>query len=120
MKPTECTEFSRKNILLDYIISHAINDQRPYLEVSVLGYPVTGLLDTGANRTIVGGSDYNLFLRMVLKLVPEVVNCTVANGESCASIGYIKTPIMLKNKLKWIDLLVVPELSHTLIFGIDF
>lgn len=72
MKPTECTEFSRKNILIDYIISHAINDQRPYLEVSVLGYPVTGLLDTGANRTIVGGSGYNLFLRLGLKLVVKL------------------------------------------------
>lgn len=110
----------KNKIILDFIISHAPEDKRPYLEVSILGKTITGLLDTGASRTIVGNTGYEILSRLGLKLTPHVIDCTVANGEKCPSIGYVKTPIYLKDRMKWIDILVVPGLSHELILGIDF
>lgn len=116
---TNVSDFPAK-ILLDFIISHAQGDQRPYLEVSVVGSPIKGLLDSGATRTITGLPGYQLFQRLGLKLVSTETRCTVANGQSCSSIGFMQVPFCLMGKTRVIDVLVIPELSHTLILGVDF
>ncbi|KAJ8979268.1 hypothetical protein NQ317_003819 [Molorchus minor] len=38
----------------------------------------------------------------------------------CECIGVLRTPVKLQDVEKIIDILVVPDLSHTLILGIDF
>lgn len=85
-----------------------------------MGYPLTGLLDSGASRTLVGATGYDILKRVGLTLKPLEMQCTVANGQTCVSIGYVSTPICLMNKIRIIDILVVPELPHQLILGIDF
>ena len=108
---TDANDFKNK-ILLDYIISHAQGDHRPYLQVSILGFSMLGLLDSGATRTLVGLPGYEILLSLGLKLIKQSNFCTVANGQQCKCIGYIQTPITLMNKTHIIDILVLPELSH--------
>lgn len=79
-----------------------------------------GLLDSGASRTLVGLPGYEILLSLGLKLVKQQNSCTVANGQTCNSIGYIQTPITLMDKTHIIDVIVLPELSHRIILGIDF
>ena len=111
----------RNTVVLDYIISHANGDQRPYSKVNVLGFPMLGLLDSGASNTLVGSPGLKILLSLGLKLNRDSsVSCTVANGETCLSSGIISTPFCLMGKIKVIDVIVVPELSHTLILGHDF
>lgn len=117
--PTNNFNFVNKN-LLDFIISHAHGDERPYLEISILGYTMLGLLDSGASRTIVGQPGFKILQSLGLKLVNQQTACTVANGQTCSSIGYFQTPVSLLDKTRMIDILVLPELSHKLILGIDF
>lgn len=105
---------------LDFIFLHAQGDERPYLEVSILGLKMLGLLDSGASRTIVGQSGYVILQNLGLQLVRKHSNCTVANGQVCASIGFISAPITLMNKTHFVEVLVLPELSHQLILGVDF
>lgn len=107
-------------VLLDYVISRVSGDQRPYLEVTVLNYPILGLLDSGASRTLVGPRGYEILLQLGLKLVPHHVECTVASGDKCFSLGYITVPFCLENKIKLIDVLVLPDIPHSLILGVDF
>lgn len=116
---TNDVDFPNK-IILDYIISHAQGDQRPYLKIEILGCSILALLDSGASRTLVGLPGYELLLSLGLKLQKESVTCTVANGQHCSSIGFIQTPITLKSKTKILDIIVLPELSHQIILGIDF
>ena len=116
---TNATDF-RNRILLDYIISHAQGDKRPYLQVDIMGYSMLGLLDSGASRTIVGLPGYEILLSLGLKLVKQSSSCTVANGQVCNSIGYISAPITLVDKTRIIDIIVLPGLSHKIILGIDF
>ncbi|KAJ8909328.1 hypothetical protein NQ315_003464 [Exocentrus adspersus] len=79
-------------ILLDYIISHKEGDQRPYLEISILGYTILGLLDSGATSTVAGQPGYEILRDLGLHLdKSKQVNCSVAN-----------------------------ELPHKLILGTDF
>lgn len=71
-------------------------------------------------RTLVGRPGYQRFWALGLKLIPSSTSCTVANGQSCSVIGYIQAPIKLKDKTRPVDVLVVPDLSHFCILGIDF
>lgn len=71
----------------DYIISYTREDGRPYLEISILGFTMLGLLDSGVSRTIVGSSDYEVFKNLGLKLVNQTSHCTAANGESYSTFG---------------------------------
>ncbi|KAJ8932542.1 hypothetical protein NQ314_014592, partial [Rhamnusium bicolor] len=103
-----------------YVIAQVTGDQRPYLEVSVLGFPMMGLLDSGASRTLVGATGYEILRQIGLSLQPMVTQCKVANGQTCASISYVSTPVTLGDKARIIDILVIPELSHKLILGVDF
>lgn len=43
----------------------------------------------------------------------------MANGKKCESIGSLSVPISVQDKVVLIDVLVVPELPHFLILGVD-
>lgn len=55
---------SQQHALLNFVLAHAQNDERPYLEVSILGKPILGLLDSGASRTIAGQSGCELLQQL--------------------------------------------------------
>lgn len=118
---TEVSKRSHYRFLLDFILAQAEHDNRPYLDVTVLGYPFRGLLDSGSAATIVSTRGMEILLRLGLKLDrSRTTRCTVANGQSCESVGTIATPMCLMNRVKIINIRVVPELTSTLILGTDF
>lgn len=47
-------------------------------------------------------------------------SCTVANGQTVNSIGIIQVSMRVRDRVKMIDVVVVPELPHVLILGSDF
>lgn len=107
--------------MLDYVLDHAIGDERPYLKIEVLGKPLLGLLDSGASRTILGGKGFAAIKDLDLPLnKSRITSCTVANGGICQSIGVIELPVSLRGQLYLVETLVVPELTHVLILGTDF
>lgn len=110
--------FSPK-ILLDYVLAHAKNDERPYLQVEIYGKSFLGLLDSGASRTILGAAGWKS-LGSLCELVPTASYCTVANGQTCQVIGSVLLPLRLRGRTVLIDVLIVPSLPHQLILGIDF
>lgn len=50
----------------------------------------------------------------------ETSSCTVANGEQCSVVGEIQVPFQLRDRIRVLDVLVIPSLSHTFVFGTDF
>lgn len=109
----------KHKILLDYVLSHADGDQRPYLRVSILNRCILALLDSGATRTVVGLSGFKILLNLGLTLNKrETDACTVANGQTCKSIGYISTRLI--DKIVVLEILVIPDLPRELILGMDF
>lgn len=107
--------------ILDFILDHAQNDERPYLKVSVLGKPLLGLLDSGATSTILGSGGWNTLEGLGIRLdSSKTVKCTVANGQSVQSIGECEIPFRVRDRIRLIKVLVVPELLHTLILGANF
>lgn len=53
---------------------------------------MSGLLDSGASRTIVGNFGWAK-LRSVCKVKPSVLKCQVANGELCEVLGSVDSLI---------------------------
>ncbi|KAK9751650.1 RNase H-like domain found in reverse transcriptase [Popillia japonica] len=104
-----------------YRCGEANGDERPYLTVYVCGKPIVGLLDSGASRTIAGSAaGLAIFKSLGLRLRPNFSSCRVADGRACNSPGTILAPIKLQDREKLIDILVVPDVSSTLILGTDF
>lgn len=102
-------------------MDHAVGDERPYLKVDVLGKCLLGLLDSGASRTILGGKGLAIVESLGLPLDDKkITSCTVANGDTCKSIGVIVLPISLRDHFYLVEAIVVPELPHVLILGTDF
>lgn len=107
--------------VLHYILDHARGDQRPYLEVNILGQTFLGLLDSGSSRTILGSKGWSALVNIGIKLKRgDIESCTVANGQTCRVLGSCDLPIRLRDRIRVIDVLVVPELPHVLILGWDF
>lgn len=79
-----------------------------------------GLLDSGANRTIMGKAGWDKLKRLTMLETCDSGKCTVANGGTCSVIGQVSLPMRLREKIKIIKVLVVPELPQSLILGIDF
>jgi hypothetical protein len=107
--------------VIDYIISHAGNDERPYLEIDVLGRKLMGLLDSGATHTVLGSSGWRMIQELGFSLSPGTArNISVANGNVVKCIGVVEVPVQVEDKFHLVQMLVVPDLAHILILGIDF
>lgn len=50
----------------------------------------------------------------------KVSQCMVAKGNICSSVGSYSVHMQLKDKIKVMEILIVPDLQHKLIHGIDF
>lgn len=71
--------------VINYILEHAKSDQRPYLTVDIFGYELQGLLDSGANHTVMGSPGQTFIDGFGVKLEPDDTICTVANGQTVRS-----------------------------------
>lgn len=105
---------------LEFILANAHGDERPYLTVDILGKTFTGLLDSGASRTIFGQEGWNFLKRLGLPISRQTTFCTVANGDRVKVLGEVSVPIKVRDREKVITSLVVPNVSTPLILGSDF
>lgn len=112
---------AKHRAIIDFILAHAENDERPYLEVEILGQRLLGLLDSGATHTVIGGPGWRRLQTLGLPInKQDMVTCSVANGGKCKSLGSVLVPFQLKDRFRMISVLVVPDFPHTLILGQDF
>lgn len=109
-----------QNAVLNFILASAQNDERPYLQVSILGKLVLCLLDSGASRTIAGQAGCEFLMNLGFRVRPIAMHCTVANGNHCQVTGVVSVPIQLREQIKILDILLVPSVVTTFILGTDF
>ncbi|XP_063827955.1 uncharacterized protein LOC135077361 [Ostrinia nubilalis] len=96
-------------------------DARPYLNVEIGGVPCSGLLDSGAEVSIVGGSAVNYFSHLGELYKSDSTDAVVtANGSTSPTVGYMFLPVVVNDVLKVIKFYVVPGVSSSLLFGINF
>lgn len=108
-------------IKLDYILQSGKNDARPYLDIKIFGQEFRALLDSGASHTVLGQDGLNA-LGNISKIIKPTKNRWVetADAQKHAIMGRITVPITLEGRTRNLSVLVVPNLKHSLILGIDF
>lgn len=109
------------NPVLNYILDSVIGYERPYLRISFYGRYILGLLDSGASRTIMNGKCWSLLQSLGVTLnSTKRVTCTVANGQVCSSIDSCTIPMMVKEKVVVMEVLIILELPQIMLLGADF
>jgi len=95
-------------------------DVRSYAQIELFGETVSGLLDSGASISCIGGKLAKKLLESKIKL--KKLNCQIstADGSSHGVTGLLATEITFRNKTKNISFYVLPELSQELYLGVDF
>lgn len=102
------------------IIINVEQDNRPYAEINVLGHKITGLLDSGAQVTIIGGNFENILdLRNISHtLVNQIVKTADGTQHTVNKVYHL--PVSHDGVTNIINALYVPSMPNTLILGIDF
>ncbi|KAK4872390.1 hypothetical protein RN001_014419, partial [Aquatica leii] len=103
--PEDPSISKRNKAILDYVLTQAVGNERPYLTIEVLCFKVCGLLDSGATHTIHGTPGLELMQQLGLN---KTTGVTLANGKTCGSVGTMLVPVQL-----------LGNTSHSLILGID-
>lgn len=123
LEPSISTANLKIRCQLDFVLQHAEGDKRAYLEVEILGRRTVGLLDTGATHTMMGRSGWKFLQELGISLESAVASecdVQVANGITCECLGMVTVPMKLVNRVRLVNVLVVPTLSHHLYLGADF
>lgn len=96
------------------------NDDRPFVKVEILGIPRVGLLDSGANRTVLGSGANFLIKACKLTIQPVNIDITTASGQNLEVVGCVELPITFGSVTKIVSALVIPSVKRGLILGSDF
>lgn len=80
-------------------------------------------MDSGCSKTIIGEIGWNLLSSLGLSLHNSKLSsksCLLANGETCQILGTVTLLITVQDRTISLEVLVIPEIRHSLILGIDF
>lgn len=119
-QPFTDVEYERTSEEVDELFINLQNDDRPFVQVTVFDLPITGLLDSGAHRSILGADAQHLIKLCQLKLLPTNVELVTASGQKLSVKGCVNLPISFNGTIKLVETLVVPNLKQKLILGLDF
>ena len=97
------------------------NDPRPYAQVSIGEREMSGLLESGAEVSILGKNCLEIVNSLHLSVIPvPSTNITTADGTKQKILGKIITPVKYNNEEKEITFFLVPNLDQELYLGVDF
>lgn len=105
-----------------YTISSIVNkgsDNRPYIRISVANISYYALLDSGANRSVVGG-DLAKTVQERLEFRRCIGNVKTADGQKQLVLGTIELEVQFQNSKIPFEFLVVPSICQDMICGYDF
>lgn len=82
-------------------------ENRPYVDIRIDDIRLSGLLDTGASISILGGGGggnfYKDFTQRGYTLCKDnMISAVVANGNKLISLGYLSLPVTFENQFHFI------------------
>lgn len=102
------------------LIDTPIGENRPHASVCIFDKQINGLLDSGANVTVVGNGAENLFQDFEIEKYKQKSFVKTADGTKLQARESILLPIKFNNQVKYIQALIIPEISKALILGMNF
>lgn len=104
---------------INEIFIEVSGDARPFVKVSILGKELIGLLDSGAQRTVLGVGSMKIVRELKLKIYPSNTNIKTASGALVEIKGYVNLPVTFNNECHIIPTLIAPNLNRRLILGYE-
>lgn len=95
-------------------------DNRPHVQVSINGESFTGLLDSGAQSTVVGSPFYPYIKQLDLKVTSCSAVVKTADATEHVIQVAVDLPIQFNNIIRTISALYVPTMPKLMIAGMDF
>lgn len=95
-------------------------DNRIFVEFLIKDRTYSGLLDTGANLSVIGNDYHNHLSDLGFKIETTHWTAKCANGSQVRTIGTMSIPVNFKDKTWDITFMVIPEISDNFILGMDF
>lgn len=94
-------------------------DARPFIKVNILGKDILGLLDSGAQRTVLGVGSKKMVKELHLKIYPSDASIKTASGAEIEIGGYVNLPVTFNQECHIIPTLIAPKLNRRLILGYE-
>lgn len=94
-------------------------DNRIFIKFGIRNKTYQGLLDTGANISIVGNCFHNHLLGLGFRLQSSSMSARCANDSEVQVTGEICLPLNLNNKVYNIKFLVIPSITNDFILGMN-
>lgn len=107
------------NLITKPIIINNKLDDRYFVDVNILGVKLSGLLDSGASRTVLGDGYEKSFPNLKVNSC-GLDSVATAGGEKHKIIGVVEVPFQLGNEFQIVPTLLVPSIKSSLILGVDF
>ncbi|XP_055604322.1 uncharacterized protein LOC129752573 [Uranotaenia lowii] len=114
--PSQIPDFNNINSL----VINLNNDNRPHAVIEVLGKSITGLLDSGANCSLLGGSCVQLVEQLKLRKGSLAGGIKTADGTEHHFQTFVRLPIAYNGKTRVIPVLLLPTLPDCVILGMNF
>jgi transposase InsO family protein len=96
------------------------DDDRPFVKVQILDKDVIGLLDSGANISLLGKDSGTIIKASGIKVDPFPAMVQTADGKRHETKGVISLPIKYNGETRIIKCIIVPSVKHQILFGWDF
>lgn len=94
---------------------------RPFINVLINDVSFSGLLDSGSSLTILGNNSHLDILKLGFTLFKsDSVIVSTASHNKVKSLGYFNLPFTFNGEIHLIKAFVFPQLSPSLILGVDF
>lgn len=102
------------------IIINTENDNRPHAVITVLGKQLTGLLDSGANCSLLGGQYLKVINELHLKTGKVKGGVQTADGTKHDISEFVNLPIAYNGRNEALPVLLVPSMPSCIILGMNF
>lgn len=109
-----------KFLEVNSLILNLVGDNRPYAEVYIKSQKILGLLDSGANVTVLGKNSYDFINKLNLPIFPIKTSILTADGKPHEANTFVVLPITYNKMTHNIQALIIPSLTKELILGMDF
>lgn len=98
-----------------------IHDNRPFVMIRINIQKLLGLLDSGANCSVLGKNCYQIIEDLGgLELISRTGSIRTADGSEHMVNYLVQLPIEFNDRVVTIPTLLVPSLDKDLILGMDF
>lgn len=108
------------NIETTALITVPKNDRRPHLKVTINGYSLTGLLDSGAHITILGKDTEDITNTLDQDSEAPKLTIRTADGSEHKTSAVIGVPYTVGNTTIIVRTLIIHTITTSLILGTDF